>query len=139
MAVSNDLKGARLEFVLKPARGPLKKRISSYDPKEKKIVHTEAVAEKGEKGAPTHYMLYLPNGNSYHLTAQQAVRRNLMREPLIIGLDGVNDNTSPAGRFKFGVNPELRMQAYAEMEQAVIKACTGRAAVSLLEETKEAA
>lgn len=133
MGISNDLKGARLEFVLRPVRGKNKRFIRSYDAKEKKIVTTEAVDEK------PHYMLFLPNGSSYHLTAEQATRRGFAgREPNILGLEGVQDNTSSAGKFKFGINEKVRLQGYKEMEEAVIKACQGRAAVSLLDE-KEAA
>jgi len=134
MAVTNDLKGARLEFVCRPIKGNRKRNVTSFDAEKKKLVTTEVV----EKGGG--YMLYLPTGNSYRLTEEQVTRRSFLREPDILGFEGVQNKDTPAGRFKFAITESARMKAYKEMEDQVVKACTGRAAVDLItENVKEAA
>jgi len=117
MSVAIDLKGPRLEFVLRPIEGTLVRNKHSYDPKAKKIVVTPTKQEGG-------YMLYLPTGHSYRLTKKEAMKRGFLnRQPAVLNLDKANDTRTCYGRFKLAINPEEREKAWREMEDEVIKNC----------------
>lgn len=126
MAVTNDIKGARLEFVLRPIKGKRNRVIHSYDKAAKKLVTTEAVDDDGG------YMLFTPTGNSYRLTKEQMLKRGFDRQPTIIDFDNAKADT-PAGRFKFAITDDLRKRAWKEMEEEVIKLCRRRAGHSIPE------
>lgn len=121
MSASSQMKGARLEYVLKEIKGQVTKVVTSYDKTAKKLVHKEKTSK-----ADTHYMLFTPNGNCYRLTHKEVVRRGLNKQPAIMNLDRVNDVSTPAGRFKFAINDAARQAAYAELENEVIRLCTRR-------------
>lgn len=124
MAVTNDIKGARLEFVIRPIRGKRKRIIYAYDKAAKKLVTSEAEDDAG-------YMLYTPTGQSYRLTKQQMLQKGFDRQPEILNFDAVSKPDTPAGRFKFAITDELRKKAWAEMEAEVVKLCNRRAGHSL--------
>lgn len=119
MSLSAEMKGARLEFVVRELRGQVEHVKCSWDPKKKKIVHVKTKQDAG-------YMLYLPNGSSYRLSSTQLVERGFDRQPNIINLDAVKSTDSPAGRFKFAITDQARAKAWAELEKAVIDNCIRR-------------
>lgn len=120
MSAGTQMRGARLEFVCKPLKGKHTKTVTSFNPTTKKLEHT-----KVESTDPA-YMLYLPNGHSYRLTASEMIHRGYDRQPNIINLDKVNDTKTPAGRFKFALDDTARRKAWADLEQEVIRNCTRR-------------
>lgn len=124
MGVQNDLKGARLEFVLRPIKGKRERTVHSWDAAAKKLVTATVEDEPG-------YMLFLPTGQSYRLSQREAVKRNFLRQPAILNFDGVSNASTPAGRFKFAINDEARKKAWAEMEQEVVNCCKRRAGGNL--------
>lgn len=120
MSVAHVMKGARLEFVLKPFGGSRKREKTSYDKKTKRLVKTTVKEEGG-------YLLYTPSGHAYYLTKEEALSRGFLnRQPKILNFDQVNDPETAAGRFKFARNDEMRRKAMHEMEMEVIKLCTSR-------------
>ena len=131
MSVANGNKGPRLEFVVRELKseGALRHTVK-WDKKLKKLVRATAPVEE------TLYMVYTPSGNSYRLTMAELKKWGFDRPPTILNLDRVNDSNTPAGRFKFGINEETRMQAYRELENQVIKSCErkhGKATTSVEE------
>lgn len=118
MSVSNPMQGARLEFVVRKLKEPIKRAKVTFDKKQKRLV--EKVTE--HEG----FMVYMPNGHSYRLTATEVVKKGFDRIPTILNFERVNDTKSPAGRFKFAINDEARAKAWNELEDQVIKSCTRR-------------
>lgn len=118
MAATNEMKGARLEYVLKPVTSLVTRTVTKYDAKTKKLRQEEVKDDKRK-----YFMLYLPSGHSYRLTQEEVVRRGYNKPPSILNFDRVVDNRSAAGRFKFAMNDTARSEAYAELENEVIKLC----------------
>lgn len=116
MSAASQMQGARLEFVVRELKGKITRPVTVFDVKQKKLVHTLRSVDAG-------YMVYLPNGHSYRLTRKELVRRGYDRQPEVLNFDKVTDTKSPAGRFKFAVNMEIRSKAWTELEDEVIKAC----------------
>lgn len=137
MAVTNGNMGPRLEFVVRELKDvQARRRVTKYDKKLKKLVHT--TSDVGE----TLFMVYTPAGNSYRLTHDELKKWGFDRAPAILNLERVTDATSAAGRFKYGVNEETRLKAYRELEEQVIKLCErkhGKATTSVEEQEYAAA
>ena len=131
MSVTNPMKGARLEYVVRKIRGTVMRTKYSYDKKAKKLV------EKPYEVADA-FMVYMPNGHSYRLTLDELERQGYDKQPGIINLDRVTDANTPAGRFKFAVNEETRRQALNEMEEQIIRSCRRQGiATGTVEQQKE--
>lgn len=116
-ANSEGLKGPRLEFVVRPLKGKFKAPKHSVE--KKKLVTSHKEMEAG-------YIVYMPNGTSYHLTHKQLLRHGFDRQPTIINFETVNDTKSPAGRYKFAMDDKQRKLAWNELEQQVIRSCHRR-------------
>ncbi len=101
MSANSQMKGARLEFVVRQLKGKRTKVAHSFNPKTRKIEATKTEEDAG-------YMLYLPSGQSYRLSATELVERKYDRQPEIINLDKVQDTKTPAGRFKFALDEKRR-------------------------------
>jgi|SRR6478752_2077947 len=118
--LTEGMRGPRLEFVVRPAKNKVMRAKVSFDPTSRKNV--ERVVEIDEKA----FIVYMPNGHSYRLTASELARRKLDRQPSIISFETVNDTTSPAGRYKFALNDEQRQKAWRDLENQVIRSCQRR-------------
>jgi len=114
---SEGMKGPRLAFVVRPIKG-------NFNRPKHKIVKKkiETSLEKEAAG----YIVYMPNGTSYHLTHKQLLHHGFDKQPTIISFETVNDTKTPVGRYKFAMDDKQRKVAWAEMEQQVIKACQRR-------------
>lgn len=135
MSAVTQMKGARLEFVVRPLKGKVKTVKHSVNPKLKKIEQTIIEEEGG-------YIVYTPMGNSYRLTQAELVKRGYDRQPSILNFDRVNDTKTPAGRFKFALDPDARKKAWSDMEDEVIRAChrkTGPVIKGVIEHGESAA
>lgn len=131
MSALHMMQGARLEFVCRKINGNVTKQkmvVKEHKKKgsdgKEKITHTFATKSVEEGDA---YMVYLPTGHSYRLTADQVVKQGFDRQPNILNIERVNDTKTPAGRFKNAINMEEREKAWCELENEVIKLCTRRA------------
>lgn len=110
------MKGPRLEFVVRPIKGKVKRLKHSFDPTKRKISATEVVEDGG-------YIVYLPTGHSYRLSHRDLVKRGFDRQPNILNFETVNDTRTPAGRYKFAMNDASRQLAWTALEDQVIKSC----------------
>lgn len=123
---------ARLEFVLREIKGQVPHLVHVPPPtkaQREKNPELETVNYNrvNERMVPAGYMLYLPTGQMYRLSPEEAKKRGFLdREPKIIGLEQVSDTTSPAGKFKFGRTERIRENAYRAMEQEIINRCLGK-------------
>lgn len=119
MGVGTDLKGPRLEFVVRKIPGSVTRNLAAFDEVENKLIAVPKVQ-------PAGYMVYLPNGQSYRMSEKELVRRGFNRDPNILGFAEANDAKTAAGRFKLAANEEARKKAYGEMEAEVMKAALNK-------------
>ncbi len=112
-SVSGELKGPRLEFVVRKLTGSLMRNVAVFDEAEGKITQVP-------KEIPAGYMVFLPNGQSYRLSEKELARRGFNRAPNILGFEQANDTKTAAGRFKLAVNEEQRKKAYGDLEKEVV-------------------
>lgn len=116
MSASHIMQGARLEYVARKINGTVTQHTIEWDKKQKKLV-------RKTKQVGDCYMVYLPTGHSYRLTAKQLIDNGFDRQPTILNFERVNDQKSPAGRFKYAINEEMKMKAWRELEDQVVKLC----------------
>lgn len=116
MPASTEPRGPRLEFVLRELPGTVTREITIWD-KESATLAKKKVIE------PAGYMLYLPDGHSYRLSADEVRRRNYFREPELLNAEKAKDKKTPAGRFMLAVTEAARKKAYSEMEEEIEKVC----------------
>jgi hypothetical protein len=116
MAAMSQMQGARLEFVVREIKGDVQRPVHAFDKKKLKIVQQV-------KSQPGGYLVYFPSGQSYRLTRKELMRRGFDRQPSIMNFDQVKDTKSPAGQYKFAMSDEQRREAWAKLENEVIKAC----------------
>lgn len=116
MSATHQMQGARLEYVCRKIQGTVAKQTVKWDAKAKKLVRV--TKEVGDA-----YMLYLPTGHSYRLTATEVVTKGFDRQPNILNFERVNDTKTAAGRFKHAVNQETKEAAWRELEDEVVKLC----------------
>lgn len=132
MAVgSESMQGARLEFVLRELPGTvLARKIKPPPSKRQKDANPELEGQSSNvinmERVPAGFMVFFPNGSCYRLSAEEAKRRGLTRAPAILNLESVKDTESPAGRFKYSVEEADKRKAYRDMENELIRRCTGR-------------
>lgn len=116
-ASTEGMKGPRLEFVVRPIKGMFS--YPKHSVEKKKVVTKHVRKEAG-------YIVYMPNGTSYHLTHAQLLKGGFDRQPTIINFESVNDTKSLAGRYKFAMDDKTRKSAWQALEAQVIKACHRR-------------
>lgn len=132
---AESLVGPRLSFVLRKLPGTVTR--SKYQPpmstraRERAEDNGEEVDDDGSNKEiriveDAGFMVYLPTGQCYRLSAEDVVKRGFDREPDIISIDQANDMKTPAGRFKLARNDAIRQKAWQQMEDQVINACIGR-------------
>lgn len=131
MANASGLQGPRLSFVVRELPGtvlrtkykapPTKAERDKTPSLEGEIQNQKVVALE-----PAGYIVYLPTGSCYRLSAKQLVKRGYDKEPEIIGIEQANDLKTAAGRFKLARNDIGRQKAWADMENDIIKLCQGR-------------
>lgn len=128
---SEGLRGPRLAFVVREIPGKVK-RYSYVAPP------TKAQREKNPDLASSYsntlkeivmdagYMVFLPTGNCYRLSAAELIKHGFDQEPTLMGYEQANDNKTAAGRFKLARTEQARQRAWRELEEEVIKHCVGR-------------
>ncbi len=115
MSANHQMQGARLEYVCRKIKESVTTTTVSWDAKNKKLVRKPKQVEM--------YMIYLPTGHSYRLTAEQVVTQGFDRQPNILNFERVNDTKSPAGMFKHAINQEAKEAAWKLLEEQVVKLC----------------
>lgn len=114
---SEGMKGPRLEFVVRPLKG-------NFNRAKHKVVNKKI--EVSFEKEPAGYIVYMPNGSSYHMSHKELLKHGFDRQPSIINFETVNDTKSPAGQYKFAMDDKQRKVAWAALEEQVIKACHRR-------------
>jgi len=130
-AGSESVSGPRLEFVVKKLPGTVTRTKWKAPPTKAQVDKDESLAkdlsnQKSSEEVDAGYMVYLPTGFCYRMSADELVRRKFDRQPNIISFEQANNTKTPAGRFKLARNEQEKQRAWAEMEKQVIDACQGR-------------
>lgn len=130
-AGSESLQGPRLEFVVRPVPGTVKRMKFDPPPNKDDIkgnpkLKGQTANEPRTVTEPAGYMVYMPSGACYRLTNKELRRRGFDRQPNILGIDQANSADTAVGRFKLAFRQEDRERAYKEMEEEVIKNCVGK-------------
>lgn len=130
-ATSELMQGCRLEFVVRKLKGTVTRTIHTPPPTKKQIEEDPDLAGKSANEPvatimEAGYMVFMPSGQSYRLSEKQLIARGFDRPPNILNREAARDNSTPAGRFFLAMREADRNKAYKEMEDEVIKKCTGR-------------
>lgn len=122
------LKGTRLEFVIVPLEGTVKrKRFTLVPSKQLKRDGTPVRHERKETivEQPAGYMVYFPRGHCVRLkNKEELARYKLDRDASIISIDGLFDPNSPIGRLITSQDDKARGKAFLSLESKVINAVT---------------
>lgn len=130
-AGSESIQGPRLAFVVKALPGTVTRPRYKAPPTKQQVEKDPSLAKDLSNQVemviePAGYMVYLPTGFCYRMSAEELVRRKFDEQPNIISFEQANNTESPAGRFKLARDERQKQKAWDEMEQQVIKACQGR-------------
>lgn len=124
--------GSRLEFVVVPIEGTVKRLKYRFDGKTK--------GGKGGKGLvrelveePAGYMVYFPRGHVLRIRDKKTLRHHgLDREPHLISLKGLNDPNSAIGKLLSAQNDDERRAALGSLTIATQRLATAKTGDQLL-------
>lgn len=130
-AGSEGLQGPRLEYVIRKLPGTVTRTVFRAPPTKKQVDEDSSLAKDLSNKPITvvedaGYMVFLPTGFCYRMSAEELVRRKFDEQPNIISFEQANNTTTPAGRFKLARNETERQRAGREMEEQIVKGCLGR-------------
>lgn len=123
------VRGTRLSYVVVPLEGYVRRFVT--------VLHgNKAFKELREE--PAGYMVYFPKGHALRIRSLQDLKAyGLNRKPDLSDLQGLTDPNSPLGMLMAAQDADGRAKAWAEMEEAVIKAVTIKAGQNILTEQPE--
>lgn len=128
---SESMQGARLEFVVRPIKGTVKRMKYKAPPSAEEVKANPKL--KGDTAnvprlvtEDAGFMVFTPSGACYRLTQKELIRRGFDRPPNLLNREAAKDTKTPAGRFLLAIRVEDREKAYREMEDEIIKRCVGR-------------
>jgi len=119
MSMGADTGGAVMEFVAREIIGDIPKMVSKFNEKTRE---TEQKATKVKNPV----IVFFPNGTSQVMPLKQAEKGGYTRQPKLLNLQAVDDSETLAGRFKFAMTSEDRIEAWMMMENSVIDRAQGR-------------
>jgi len=110
---------ATLAFVTRPVTGKIATVRTKFDTKLR-----ENKQESVDVENPV--IVFYPNRTSQVMSGKEAERRGYMEQPEILNFDSVTDQTSTAGRYKFAMHLKQRLDAWQQMEDAVVNGCISK-------------
>lgn len=130
-AGSETLIGPRLSFVVRKLPGTIKRTKYKAPPTEEAVKENPALKKDLSNHAvevteDAGYMVYLPNGGAYRLSASELIKRGYDKEPEFLGYEQANDQKTAMGRYKLARTESARQKAWKEMEDEVVNVCLGR-------------
>jgi|SRR5690349_18492942 len=133
------LHGTRLEYVIVPIEGTVKRKEYRLVPKVKNKEGKVTSHERKEVivDVPGGFMVYFPRGHALRMTEADLIRYNLKRPPKIINMQGLADPNSPLGKLMAAQDDGSRAEAYQSLQQKVIALATMKTGPNIL--LKEAA
>lgn len=122
MAFGPDLGGAQLSYVTRLVTGdvPTTKTKFKNDKNGGHNVEEQAMVEEP-------VIVFLPNRSVRVMSFKEAGKLGFLNQPNILNFEAVTDQTSSAGKFKFGINEAVRHQAWMDLENGLIAACLRKA------------
>lgn len=119
MAVGQDTKGAFLSYVTRKINGTILTTQTRFNEKTRK-------QEEEEIEVKNPVIVFFPNRTSQVMSAAVAERLGFLHTPTIVNMNTVDDQESPAGRVKFGINDATRYAGWMELEGHIISRCLAK-------------
>ena len=114
------LKGARLQFVVQPVEGVVKR--------EKIRLDRNGKAQKVMVDEPAGYMVYFPRGHALRLKNMERLRQyGLDKKPRIIEMRGLENPNTPLGKLFMAQDKNDHEKAWEELEAQVIRLSEAKA------------
>jgi hypothetical protein len=116
MSMTGEVAGVVLAYVTREIIGDIKTTKTSFDPIQKENVKEEALVVDP-------VIVFFPNRTTQVLPRNVAEQKGFLSQPEVLNFSQVQDQKTPAGRYKNALREVDRKQAWLDMEQAVITGC----------------
>lgn len=128
ISLARNRTGARLAYVVVPLDTPVKREYTTYS--KDGGLKTEVREEEGG------YMVYFPRGHVIRIRNKSELDHYGLRleNVPIINMNGLSDPNSPLGRLFAAQNDRGRKEAWATMEDQVIRLATAKTGTVLMPE-----
>jgi len=110
---------ASLTFVTRPVTGTVKMEKTIFDKKSRE--NSKVAVELLDP-----VIVFFANRSSQVMSGKEATRRGYLQQPEIMNFESVSDAKSAAGRYKFAMRMQDKLEAWQQMEDAVISACISK-------------
>lgn len=119
MPTTGEIRGVGLAYVARRITGKVIKHVARFEKKEDANVLTE-------KPVTDPVIVFMSNGTSQILSYKRAEELGFLRLPKVLNLAQVEDGDSPAARYKNAIRDRDRLEAWMDMELAVINRCIAK-------------
>lgn len=117
MSATAEVQGVFLSYVAREiVQGTINKTVTKFDNKLRENVQKKKAIEEP-------IIVFFPNGTSQVMSRKIAEGKGFFEQPTVINLGSVNDQTTPAGRYKHALQDRARISAWKDLEQQVINTC----------------
>jgi hypothetical protein len=124
MTVGVELGGATLAYVARFIEGSITTSVMTFDEDIRKNVREEQEVE-------SPVIVFKTDGTSVVMSASLAEQKGFLSQPPVLNLEAVDDPNTVAGRFKFSLREKDRIDAWMQMEQAVINRCIANGGIPI--------
>lgn len=139
------MSGTRLEYVVVPIEGVVKRKVYQMIPRGQRMTPAGRVATTHERKEilreePGGFMVYFPRGHCIRFKDKKALEQyGLNKPPKIINMQGLADPNSPLGQLMTAQDDAGRAEAMASLQQKVISMATALTGVNLVTRNEELA
>jgi hypothetical protein len=114
-----DTGPGQLTYVTRPVTGTMRRFETEFDEDEKKNI-------KRQVEIKDPVIIFLASGQTLVMSGAEAERRGFFEQPEIMQFEAVTDPKTAAGRYKFAMKMEDRLEAFRQLEAAVISRCISK-------------
>lgn len=119
MSVTSEYSGVGLAYVARQIDGVIMTTSTKFDTKL-----GENVTKETEVRNPV--IVFFPNGTTQVLAGDRAKILGFLEQPEIMNFESVQGGKSPAARYKNALREKDRMDAWHDLENAVINRCVSK-------------
>lgn len=117
--IAGEVSGVMLTHVARAVDGIVMTETVKFNVKEGKNIKTEV-----EVKDPV--VVFFPNKTTQVMSLADAEMKGFLQMPSIMNFDQVQDQNTPAGRYKFAMMPRDKMEAWMVMEDTLISRCISK-------------
>jgi len=114
MSATTEIQGVVLSYVTRLVTGEVLTTQTRYDVDDQELKTQELSIEEP-------VIVFFPNGTSQVFASKNAAKKGFLETPEILNFASVEDQKTPAGRFKFAIRDDQRRQAWLDMEENVVR------------------